>query len=69
MKFEEAVEQLEDIVDVLEKSKLPMEEQIKKFEEGVHLVGFCKKTLDEAEERIKAIQDDPNVHGKTDKSL
>jgi exodeoxyribonuclease VII small subunit len=50
--FEQAMKQLEEIVQELESIDLPLEKAIKKFEEGVKLSKFCSETLDETEKRI-----------------
>jgi len=51
-KFEEAMERLEQVVEDLESGKLPLEESLKIFEEGMNLVNFCSKKLEEAEQKV-----------------
>jgi exodeoxyribonuclease VII small subunit len=51
-KFEDMLERLEDIVETLESGELPLEESLKKFEEGMKLVGVCTKKLEEAEQKV-----------------
>ena len=51
-KFEEAMERLENIVEGLEKGDLSLEESLKIFEEGMKLVSFCSRKLDEAEQKV-----------------
>jgi exodeoxyribonuclease VII small subunit len=51
-KFEEAMERLEQIVEGLESGNLPLEESLKIFEEGMNLVNFCSKKLEEAEQKV-----------------
>ena len=55
MKFEDAIEKLEKIVTELEEGGLPLEELLKKFEEGIKLSRFCSKKLKEAEKRIEVL--------------
>lgn len=55
MRFEEAVEQLEKIIQNLEEGNLSLEESLKKFEEGMKLVNFCEQKLEEVEKRIKLL--------------
>ena len=50
--FETAVKQLEQIVLELESGNLPLEDSIKKFEEGIKLSKFCSAKLDETEKKI-----------------
>lgn len=51
-KFEEAMKRLEDIVQSLESSDLSLENSLKIFEEGMKLVSFCSKKLEEAEQKV-----------------
>jgi exodeoxyribonuclease VII small subunit len=51
-KFEEAMKRLENIVESLEKGDLPLEESLKVFEEGMKLLHFCSKKLEEAEQKV-----------------
>ncbi|MBW1981560.1 MAG: exodeoxyribonuclease VII small subunit [Deltaproteobacteria bacterium] len=50
--FEQALQKLEAIVARMEEGDLPLEEALKLFEEGVRLVKFCNKKLDEAERKV-----------------
>ena len=50
--IEQAIKQLEQIVQDLESGDMPLEKAIKKFEEGVQLSKFCSQKLDETEKRI-----------------
>jgi exodeoxyribonuclease VII small subunit len=58
--FEQAMKQLEEIVQELESIDLPLEKAIKKFEEGVKLSKFCSETLDETEKKIAILLKDQN---------
>jgi len=51
-KFEEAMERLEKIVESLDKGELSLDESLKIFEEGMTLVNFCSKKLEEAEQKV-----------------
>jgi exodeoxyribonuclease VII small subunit len=51
-KFEEAMERLEQIVETLESGDLPLDESLKIFEEGMGLVNFCTKKLEEVEQKV-----------------
>jgi len=57
MKFEEALNKLEEIVEKLEKGDLPLEETIEIFEEGINISKNCSKQLNEAELRVKKLVD------------
>ncbi len=51
-KFESAMERLENIVESLEKGDLSLDESLKIFEEGMNLLSFCSKKLEEAERKV-----------------
>lgn len=51
-KFEEAMKRLENIVESLDRGDLSLEESLKIFEEGMKLLHFCSKKLEEAEEKV-----------------
>ncbi|NQU13090.1 MAG: exodeoxyribonuclease VII small subunit [Desulfobacteraceae bacterium] len=51
-KFEVAMKRLEVIVQGLEGNDLPLEDALKDFEEGVGLVKFCSRKLEEAEKKV-----------------
>jgi len=53
--FENAIERLEQIVGEMESSKLPLEELLTRYEEGIRLVGICNKRLAGAEIRIETL--------------
>ncbi|MEA1964066.1 MAG: exodeoxyribonuclease VII small subunit [Candidatus Aerophobetes bacterium] len=55
MKFEEAIEKLQKITQELEEGELPLEEALDRFEEGMKLIGFCEKRLEEVEKRIQIL--------------
>jgi len=58
--FEDAMAQLESIVEALESGDLPLEKAIKTFEEGVRLSRFCFEKLDETEKKINLLLKDNN---------
>jgi exodeoxyribonuclease VII small subunit len=50
--FEQSLKQLEQIVHEMESGELPLEQAIRKFEEGIELSKFCAQKLEETERRI-----------------
>jgi len=54
-KFEESLERLEAIVQEMESCSLPLEDILKKYEEGNSLIQLCAAKLNEAEQRIEAL--------------
>jgi len=55
LSFEAAMEKLEKIVQEMESSKLPLEELLVRYEEGIRLVGVCSQRLASAENRIETL--------------
>jgi exodeoxyribonuclease VII small subunit len=61
IKFEEALNKLEEIVDKLEVGDISLDDSLKVFEEGNDLVKLCLKKLNEAEQKIKSISEDLDI--------
>lgn len=53
--FEQAIQRLEKIVADMEAAELPLEDVLKKYEEGTRLVRLCTHTLNEAEKKIELL--------------
>lgn len=53
--FEKDLERLEAVVAALEEGGLPLDEALKRFEEGVRLHRRCEKALAEAERKIEML--------------
>jgi exodeoxyribonuclease VII small subunit len=56
--FEQALTQLEQIVQRLEKGELPLEESLRLYEEGIRLSRLCHGKLEEAEGKIEMLLKD-----------
>lgn len=56
--FETAMSRLEEVVDVLERGELELEQALTTFEEGVRLTRHCAQQLDAAERRIEILTDE-----------
>jgi len=56
--FEQSMKKLEQIVQELESGDLPLEETMKKFEEGIKLSRLCSEKLDETEKKITLLTQD-----------
>ena len=69
IKFEDALQRLERIVDQLEAGSLALEESLKVFEEGVGLARRCARYLDEAEKRIELLTRDESGALRTEALL
>jgi len=55
LSFEQALERLTTLVEKLESGKLPLEESVAAFEEGVKLTRRCEALLDSAEQRLQVL--------------
>jgi len=55
MKFEEAINRLEKIVQELEEGEKSLEDSLKLFEEGIRLSKFCSGKLEEAKKKIEIL--------------
>lgn len=55
LKFEKALERLEKIVEELEEGNIPLEDALKKYEEGVKLSRVCSEKLSQAEKKIQVL--------------
>jgi exodeoxyribonuclease VII small subunit len=58
--FEEAVSELESIVERLEKGELPLDDSIEIFQRGIELSKYCSNRLNEVEKRISLLIEDEN---------
>jgi exodeoxyribonuclease VII small subunit len=63
LNFESAMDRLETIVEQMESGKLPLEDLIVRYEEGMNLVKICQERLANAEQKIEIIA--RNSTGKT----
>ncbi len=52
LSYEDAVKQLEEIVQLLEKGDLPLDKSLELFQKGVALSSYCSRKLDETEKQI-----------------
>ncbi len=57
-KFEDALQDLESVVEKLDAGTLSLEESLQAFEEGVALVRFLEEKLTEVEKRVEVLTRD-----------
>jgi len=57
--FEEAIEELEGIIEKIEAGETGLENAIKQFERGTELIKRCRGILDSAEKRIAELVQNP----------
>jgi exodeoxyribonuclease VII small subunit len=58
LRFEDALQKLEEIVQRLERGELSLEESLSCYEEGIRLSRFCHGKLEEAERKIETLVKD-----------
>ena len=60
--FEEALKDLEKIVDDLNKGDMELEKAITAYEKGIKLKNICEERLKNAQERIELIQNKKEIN-------
>jgi exodeoxyribonuclease VII small subunit len=55
LNFEGAMDRLEKIVEQMESGKLPLEDLIVRYDEGMNLLKVCQERLAKAEQKIEII--------------
>lgn len=56
LSYEEAFDQLEQVLQALESGDLPLEQALSLYELGATLAAYCARKLDEAELRVRQWQ-------------
>ena len=59
--FEEAMRELEKLVDDLDKGDVSLDEAIAAYDRGSQLKDYCQKKLHEAKMKIETIQSSDNI--------
>ena len=57
MPFEDALRELEAIVEAMEAGELPLEESVQRYQRGVELVKAAQARLKAAEQQVKVLED------------
>ncbi len=60
MSFEDAIAELESIVDKLEKGQLSLDESLALFEKGIRLVRECNDKLKSAQQKVEKLIEENN---------
>ena len=53
--FEQALGELESVVERLEHGELPLEEALRQFERGIELTRACQASLKQAEQKVEIL--------------
>lgn len=53
--FEKSLQELENLVELMEKGDLTLEESLRHFERGIAVTRACQKALAEAEQKVQIL--------------
>ena len=53
--FEDALNDLEQLVETMEEGDLSLEESLKQFEKGIALASSCQQSLQKAEQKVEQL--------------
>ncbi len=56
MSYEQAISRLDEIVSVLEKNEISLDDALSLFEEGTRLTAYCNNKLKNAKAKISEIE-------------
>ena len=63
MGFEDAMERLDEIVSEMEGERMPLDEMVSTYEEGVRLMNLCRGKIESARQRVESIQSSLSGNG------
>ncbi len=55
--FEDAMSELEQLVEQMEKGDISLEESLQAFERGIKLTRTCQKSLNDAEQKVQILME------------
>lgn len=55
--FEQAMQELDEIVSQMEGGDLPLEQMLAAYKRGAQLVQFCRQQLEQAQMEVKKLED------------
>jgi exodeoxyribonuclease VII small subunit len=55
LNLEKSLQELEALIDELERGELPLEQAMQKFEHGIKLTRSCQAALKDAEQRVEIL--------------
>lgn len=59
--FETALAELEEIVRQMEEGQLPLERSLEAYKRGAELLQFCQQSLQDAEQKVRILNDQNNL--------
>jgi exodeoxyribonuclease VII small subunit len=66
LSFEQAIENLTEIVDKIETGQVSLADSLSQYEKGMELIRHCRKILLDAEKRIEKITEDQQNDSESD---
>ena len=57
--LEEALAEMTQLIDKMEQGELSLEQSLQNFERGISLVKHCQKILEQAEQKVSLLTQDP----------
>jgi exodeoxyribonuclease VII small subunit len=66
--FEDALSDLENLVEAMENDQLPLEDLVAHYEKGAKLLQHCEQVLDAARKRIELIEISPSAENGLESS-
>ena len=61
MTFEQSMNRLDEIISSLDNEKLPLDEALELYKEGISLSAECKKNLETAKQQVKILDENKNA--------
>jgi exodeoxyribonuclease VII small subunit len=58
LKFEDAINQLDEIVSKMEHTEVDLDSMIKNYQSGISLIKHCQKKIEEAEFKLTEVSSD-----------
>ena len=56
LSYEQAVAELEKLIQDMESGKLPLEQNLASYKRGAELIKLCQKLLDQVEQQVKIFE-------------
>ncbi len=58
LNYEQAVAELEKLIQEMESGKMPLEENLASYKRGIELIKLCQKLLDQVEQQVKIFEEE-----------
>ena len=67
--FEDKLERLEEISELIKNREIPLEDAVKSFDEGVKLASQLEKELQRVERKVEILLNEPEPESKDEPDL